>query len=113
MLHCQRLNGPLHEHSANTYGVVRDSILNTSQYFHVTEGLVPDIMHDVLEGSAPLELLKHLITNRVITLDEINSQIENFPYSPFDIRDKPTTISSKTCASTDHSLKQKGTSDIN
>jgi len=90
---------------------VRDSILNTSNHFHVTEGLVPDIMHDVLEGSAPLEtkeLLRHLITNKIITLDEINSLIEHFPYSPPDIRDKPTSLPPKTFSSSDHSLKQKG-----
>ena len=29
---------------------LEDSILHQSNYFHVTKGLVPDIMHDVLEG---------------------------------------------------------------
>ena len=32
----------LHQHIATTYGLHRDSILNSSKYFHVTEGLIPD-----------------------------------------------------------------------
>ena len=48
--HCQSLNGPLHEHVATTYGLTRDSILNSLRFFHVTSGLPPDVMHDVLEG---------------------------------------------------------------
>ena len=31
--------------------VLTDLILTKSRYFHVTEGLVPDTMHDVLEGT--------------------------------------------------------------
>ena len=50
---CVSLGGPLHDHFATTFGLHRDSILNTSQYFHVTEGLVPDVMDDVLEGCLP------------------------------------------------------------
>ena len=78
------------------YDVVQDSILNTFKYFHVTEGLVPDVMHDVLEGCAPYvvkELLKYLDQNNIVTLDELNDQIENFPYVSLDARNKPSMIS--------------------
>ena len=71
--HCKFLDISLRSHAATTYGVVKDSILNTLQYFHVTEGLVPDIMHDVLEGSAQMEvkgLIKYLINNGNITLQD-------------------------------------------
>ena len=34
---------------ATAYGLNQDSILNSLQFFHVTEGLPPDIMHDILE----------------------------------------------------------------
>ncbi len=37
-------------------GVKGDSCLNNLQYFHVTENITVDIMHDVLEGVAPLEV---------------------------------------------------------
>ena len=69
-------------------------------------------MHDVLEGSAQMEvkeLLKHLISNQHLKLEEINSQIQHFPYSPSDVRNKPSTISQTTLHSSDHSLKRKGT----
>ncbi len=66
-----------------TYGIHRNSILNSSRFFHITEGLVPDVMHDCLEGCLPYEvkeLLKHLIHSGVITLQAINDAIESFPY---------------------------------
>ena len=74
--------------------------------------LLPDIMRDVLEGCAPYavkELLKYLISQRIVTLDQINDQIEHFPYSPLDAQNKPTVIPSMTFHSSDHSLKQRGT----
>ena len=50
--HCEALNGPdaIRSHIATTYGVTKNSILNSYKYFHVVRGLVPDIMHDILEG---------------------------------------------------------------
>lgn len=37
-------------------GIKKDSCLNTMKYFHVTENVGVEIMHDVLEGVAPLEV---------------------------------------------------------
>ena len=48
--HCASLGGPLNDHIATTYGIVRNSVLNELNYFHVVTGLVPDIMHNILEG---------------------------------------------------------------
>lgn len=48
--HCRGLNGPMHEHISTTFGVTRNGVLNSLKYFHVTRGVVPDIMHDILEG---------------------------------------------------------------
>lgn len=65
--HIDALNGSLREHMATTYGLQFDSILNSSSYFHVTTGLPPDIMHDVLEGSLQhevKELLNYLIREK-------------------------------------------------
>ena len=36
---------------STTYGMTENSVLNLCQYFHVTKGLVPNIMHDILEGT--------------------------------------------------------------
>ena len=48
-----------------TYGVNRESILNSLQYFDVAdECVIPDLMHDMLEGYLPYTtklMLKHFI----------------------------------------------------
>ncbi len=80
-------------------------------YFHVTEGLVPDVMHDVLEGCLPYEmkeLLKHLFQSGVFTLGNLNEIINHFPYVGTDSRNKPAAISVATMSSSDHALKQTG-----
>ena len=110
--HCSALNGDLHDYYATTYGINRDSLLNTSKFFHVTEGLVPDIMHDCLEGCLPYEvkeLLKHLIQCGVITLPMLNDTVQSFPYQGSDASNKPSIISSSTISSSDHGLRQTGT----
>lgn len=38
------LGGPLNDHIATTFGIVRKSILNDLNHFHVVTGLVPDII---------------------------------------------------------------------
>ena len=82
--HCEKLKGPLYNHVATTYGLTRDSILNSSKFFHIVDGLVPDVMHDILEGSLQYEveeLLKYFVnTKNYFTLDELNNKINEFPY---------------------------------
>ena len=100
----------LHDHASTTYSIVRNSILNEWTYFHV-DGLVPDIMHDVLEGCVPYmvkELVKISFLNIIITLQELNDHITMFPYSLIDDQNKATVIPSATLNSSDHSVKQKG-----
>ena len=90
--HCASLGGPLHEHMATTYGVLRDSILNSLQYFHTTEGLVPDIMHDVLEGVLPMcvkHLLSNLIERSVISLTELNRRIDAYEFGAIEGANRP------------------------
>ena len=55
------------------------------------------------------ELLKYYHAHKTVVLDEVNDQIRNFPYSPSDVKNKPTVIPNTTFSSGDHSLKQKGT----
>ena len=77
----------------------------------MTEGLVPDIMHDVLEGCLAYEvkeLLKQFIRSNIITLAELNGALRCFPYIGSDARNKPTEVTSKTLSSPDHNLKQAG-----
>jgi len=79
--HCSLLNGELCDHIATTYGINRDSILNSLAFFHVTK--VPAIMQDCLERCLPYEvkeLMKHLILPRKISLPETNGLIRAFPF---------------------------------
>ena len=99
---CESLQGPLRDHYAITYGIVCDSILNTSRFFHVTEGLIPDVMHDVLEGVLPYvtkELLKNLISGRVVTFADLHSAMQSFPYAGQDLKNRPVPVERKTLRS--------------
>ena len=54
-------------------------------------------MHDILEGIAPLEikmLLRHLINQKFLTLEEYNSRLINFSYG-YTESDKPVPILSR------------------
>ena len=108
---CSNLGGALHDHYATTYGIKCNSILNESRYFHVTEGLVPDVMHDVLEGALEFEvkqLLKHFVSKKYLSLTVLNDAIDSFPYGATDSTNKPSPISPTTLASPDNLLKQSG-----
>ena len=109
--HISALKRSVSSHASTTCGITQDSILNSFSYFPVTEGLCPDVMHDVLEGVAQhevKELLNYLFNSYMLTLYELNSEIENLNYIYADITDKPTQLStlSLTLSSSDHNLKQ-------
>lgn len=108
---CEDLYGPLHNHYATTYGLHRDSVLNTLKYFHVTEGLIPDIMHDCLEGCVQYEvkeLLKYLSSEGILSVAAINNSVQSFPLLGSDARNRPAPITTVNLASSDHGLKQTG-----
>ena len=65
--HCASLGGPHHDHIATTFGIARNSILNKLNYFHVVDGLVPDIMHNILEGRL-LSYYRHIMCANYVTL---------------------------------------------
>ena len=78
------------------------------RYFHVTESLIPDVMHDVLEGVLPYEvkeLLKHLTNEGIISFEKLSSAMESFPYTGHDLLNKPTPLALTTLRSSDHKLK--------
>lgn len=107
--HITDLNGPLHSHIATTYGVTGDSILNSSRYFHVVDGLAPDIMHDLLEGTTQLTLkclIKHLFDEKYFSLSTLNERISSFRYGYAEMKNKPSEISQASLAS--GTLKQSG-----
>ncbi|XP_021703232.1 uncharacterized protein LOC110677037 [Aedes aegypti] len=87
-------------------GILRRSALDSLKYFHFTENVSFDPMHDVLEGLVGMvikSILNHLINvAKVITDTEINRRITNFEYGIAETNDKP---SGNFCAK---NLKTKG-----
>ncbi len=54
--HCDLLKTECPDHITTTYGLTRDSSLNTLKYLHVTEGFPPDYVHNMLEGTLQYEI---------------------------------------------------------
>ena len=109
--HCEEMEAD--SSKSKEYGVNSNSILNDLQYFHVCSGaLVPDIMHDILEGAlqyeAKLILKKFIQEDKYFTLDELNSILECFEFGYAEGKTRPTPITSVTLSSSDNSLKQNG-----
>ena len=64
------------------YGINSRSTLLDCPHFKITQCLVHDVMHVLFEGICPLELrliLEH-VTKNYITLDEVNSKIDQCVY---------------------------------
>ena len=95
------------------YGINRDSALNGLEYFHVCDGsLIPDVMHDILEGMLQYEvklLLQYFVNfENYFTLETLNSKVENVELGSIESKNRPTVISLKTLTSGGNSLKQNG-----
>ena len=78
-------------------GVKRDCPLNRLKGFHACQGFPPDFLHDVLEGIIPIELslcLADFISKKYFTLDELNKEIEGFPFKFSDKTNRPQKVSS-------------------
>lgn len=86
-------------------------MLNDSRYFHVVSGLVPDVMHDVLEGTTQFTLkclLQHLIGRKYFSRDDLNRRIVSFDYGQVEVSNKPSQISKSTYEAKSYGLKQSG-----
>ena len=95
------------------FGINHNSALNELAYFHVCSGaLIPDIMHDILEGALQYEvklMLQVMIrAENYFTLDMFNSWLENIDFGYMEIKNKPTSLSLQTLSSDGNSLKQNG-----
>ena len=94
--HSEGQGEPLHDHIAVTYGIVCDSALNACHYFHITSGMVPDIMHDILERSVELcmcHLLIHLIhEDKLFSLAYLNARRASINYGHLEVKNKPSQI---------------------
>lgn len=95
---CNKENYQLHvaQENPSATGVKGDSCLNSLKYFHITENVRVDVMHDILEGVAPLEIklmLHHFIyVEKLFTLEQLNDKITSFDYGYNNGKSKPSII---------------------
>lgn len=94
--------------ASREYGVNRKSVLTKLQYFDICSGaLVPDIMHDVLEGVLQYEtklILIHIIQScHYLTLKHLNRLITSVNLGYMEVSNRPSEISLS-----DDKLKQNG-----
>ena len=110
---CKLVEEDLSGSASKEHGINRNSILNQLTHFHVCDGsLLPDIMHDLLEGvlqyEAKLMLQTFVNDKKYFTLEEFNSRLENLELGYTESKNRPTLISHKTFNSESNSLKQNG-----
>ena len=76
-------------------GIKENSSLNCLQYYHVINGLPPDIAHDIFEGFDTDFLQKpriYFIQLKVLTPEIVNVAISSFNYSPIEQDIKPQVL---------------------
>ncbi|KAK6188852.1 hypothetical protein SNE40_004945 [Patella caerulea] len=86
--------------SANfMHGIKCDSPLNNLKYFHVTRGLPPDCMHDILEGCCRYEIpliLQKLEKGKHFSKNDVMRTLQTWKYGENDILTKPPVPKSLT-----------------
>lgn len=90
-------------------GLKRDSVLNNLSFYHVSDNVAVDIMHDVLEGVGPYEVklvLSSLIEQKHLTLEKLNYRITSFDYGFCDKSNKPSVISKSDLRNLEGSMRQ-------
>ena len=102
--HCIKLEGPLKDHFSKVYGINRRSkLMDVTNYSLFQGGLPHDVMHDILEGVAQLEiklLLRHCVDVNFITLDEFNHRLVFYDYGSNE-SDKPGIVTRELLRSDD------------
>ena len=69
---------------ASAYGIKKSLCLKDLKYFHVIQGLPPEIAHDVFEGLAVdviSDILHCLVKEKCMTFQKNNIRIATFKYS--------------------------------
>lgn len=90
-------------------GIKRECCLNKLLFYHVTDNVTPDVMHDVLEGVGGYEMkhvINSLIEQKLITLEQLNFRLTSFDYGFSDCRNKPSAIKPQELKNPDGALRQ-------
>ncbi|XP_049341205.1 uncharacterized protein LOC111192620 isoform X1 [Astyanax mexicanus] len=83
------------ENSKSLYGVAGHCPFEKIPHFEVTESFPPDLMHDVLEGVIPHVtrlVLKKLNSDKLITIQQLNERLQEFPFGQNDVTHKPVFL---------------------
>jgi hypothetical protein len=95
-LHCKGLLTSAAENFNKLCSITHDSIFNELIHFNVIGGMVPDVMHDLLEGVLPRTicsmLLDHIKTKKYYTIEQLNHALKNFKYGQSEVKNKPFLI---------------------
>lgn len=87
--------------------------LNDLRYFHNVTNYNFDVMHDIFEGVGPFEaklILKQLVvSDRIMSVTDLNERIKSFAYPFIERKNKPTANISRVglLNESDHKLGQK------
>lgn len=90
-------------------GLKRDSVLNSLSFYHVTDNVAVDVMHDILEGVGAYEVklvLTLLTEQKHMSLDKLNYRITSFDDGFSDVGNKPSLISKSHLKKIDSPLRQ-------
>lgn len=103
----------LFKEKSKKYGVNNVSSLLQLQYFDLCSGaLVPDVMHDVLEGVLEYEtkqFLRYCIDEQsYFTCKQLHDLIEGFELGYMEMPNRPTPITREILRKKDNSLNQNG-----
>lgn len=112
--HCQLLEGPSGQEYSKEYGINRESLLDSLSYFSTCTGsLLPDVMHDLLEGALQYEvklmLRQFVYVKKCFTSDYLSMKLRNMELGYMECKDRPTAITDKILKSADNKLHQNGT----
>lgn len=80
---------------SSSFGVKHTCLLDDLKYFSVSDNFAVDIMHDVLEGVAQLEiklLLGYFLENNILSQQDISNRIYSYNVGYLDRKNRPTRI---------------------
>ena len=78
------------------HGIEQRSCVNSLEYFHVADGLPPDIANDIFQGIA-IDIVCNIITSlvsedKLFSTDFVKSKLASIEYSQIDERNKPQSF---------------------
>ena len=79
----------------NRWGLKRNCPLNTLKAFHCVSGLLPDVMHDHLEGVVAedlLSIIKDLVNKRWFSIEQYNNALKSFGWYSYEKMDRPQPV---------------------